>query len=603
MSNKTNFKRVALAVVAALGFGVFSSGPSSAVIQVGSTMTATAVNTSVKTTETASVTIDFSFTSVGGADTVLVTAIRTSTTAPGGTIGFRKPVAADSSNVTSFDTASATNVAIRAVGGNDNVVTFKGRFDVAQPTTPGTYTYTFYASFPGGNAATPPAPVTYTFTVVGPDRVMASATSLIGSGMVAASGSDSLVVASGLGAASQVANIFATVSNAAGETTTQVGTFTESVTAVITGPGLLSVGANAADSSTTRARSVAFNAGSFVIVYNDGTPGVATVTLYKGLTSTVLATETLSFSGTAASATLSLGHTITSKQATDSQTVVRFVVKDAAGNALPTPGSWFIHSSDTKVVSNGTAACAGAYSPSLGYGTCGITIGDTGTTKIKIANYAASATTLPTPAIVSNELDLRVAGSAATVKLSFDKTTYSKQEEATLTLTVTDANGFVVPSQTIASLLSAGIALTPGDDVVDTSITLTKGVKTFTVDAPNLSGTWQAVYKGGAGLPTAGQVTDTVTVNAFDPTEEAANSALDAAQEATDAAIAATDAAILAQEAADEAASAAVAAQETAQAAVDAVTALSAEVTKLVAQLATLQKLLNRVAKRVGVKL
>ena len=47
---------------------------------------------------------------------------------------------------------------------------------------------------------------------------------------------------------------------------------------------------------------------------------------------------------------------------------------------------------------------------------------------------------------------------------------------------------------------------------------------------------------------------------------------------------------------------AAVAAQETAQAAVDAVTALSAEVTKLVAQLATLQKLLNRVAKRVGVK-
>jgi hypothetical protein len=444
--------------------------------------------------------------------------------------------------------------------------------------------------------------VTYKLTVTGKDKVIAKATSLIGAGTTAAVGSDSTVVVTGLGAPAQAANIFVTATNAAGETTTQVSGFTESITAVISGPGTLEVDNNTSGSAGT-ARTVAFNAGSYINVWSDGTGGTATVTFYKGTSATVLATETITFSGAAASATASLGHTVTSKQASDSQTVVRFVVRDAATNPLATPGNWFIHSSDTKVVSNGTAACAGAYSAALGYGTCGITIGDTGTTKIKIANYAASATTLPTTPIVSNEVDLRVVGSAAAVKLSFDKTTYSKEDEATLTLTVTDANGYVVPSQTVASLLSAGIALTPGTDVADTSIALTKGVATFTATAPSLAGSWVAVYKGGAGLPTAGQVTDTVTVNVFDPTEEAANSALDAAQEATDAAIAATDAAILAQEAADEAASAAVAAQETAQAAVDAVTALSAEVTKLVAQLATLQKLLNRVAKRVGVKL
>jgi D-arabinose 1-dehydrogenase-like Zn-dependent alcohol dehydrogenase len=141
-----------------------------------------------------------------------------------------------------------------------------------------------------------------------------------------------------------------------------------------------------------------------------------------------------------------------------------------------------------------------------------------------------------------------------------------------------------------------------GTDVSDTVITFSAGVSTSTYVMPATGQQVVLSYTGGAGL-SGTQTADSVTVTVLDPAEEAANSALDAAQEATDAAIAATDAAILAQEAADEAASAAIAAQETAQAAVDAVTALSAEVTKLVAQLATLQKLLNRVAKRVGVKL
>jgi len=504
-------------------------------------------------------------------------------------------------------TGNRTFTAITAAN-VDRVVTFSARFDVIQPTTPGTYTYTFYAAFPGGNSATPPAPVTYSFTVVDADRTISTATSRMAEWPfdAALTTTDSVVVKSGLTAQSEAAKIFVSAANAAGETQSAV-TFNESITATITGPGLLKVGTDSATASGSFSRTVAIIPGQYVFVYADGTPGATTVTLYKGLTSTVLATETLSFSGTASAATLTLGNTVTSKQASDSQTVVRLVVRDALLNILPsTSDSWFVHSSDTRVVSNSssTGGCIYSYSVTTGYATCGITLGDTGTTKIKVANFAfgTAAASLPTTQIVSAEFDLRVVGSAAKVAIAFDKKSYASGEQATITLTATDADGFVVPSQTIAAL-TTGIDYSSGTDVTETTVALTKGVKTYTVNVPTVSGNFVALVKGGAGLPTAGQVTTGETVTVVDLAEEAANSALDAAQEATDAAIAATDAAILAQEAADEAASAAIAAQETAQAAVDAVTALSAEVTKLVAQLATLQKLLNRVAKRVGVKL
>jgi len=626
MSNKTNFKRIALAVVTALGFGVLASAPSSAVIQVGATMTATAVNTSVKTTETASATVAFSFTSVQGSpanvDSVVITAVRTSTTSPGATfIGFRIPATADSSGATVLERLGSgvanESETIRAVysGTSSRVVTFTGRFDVVQPTVPGTYTYTFFASYPNAAAGAPSAPtaVTYTFTVTGSDRVMTAATSVVSTstGDIDTQASDSVAVVNGLGLSTHVASIFVRPTNAAGETRTQLSpaSFTESITAVITGPGILRSADGDNANPGTAARSVTIIGGlEHIQVLSDGTGGVATITLYKGVTSTILATETVNFSGRAATATLTLAKAVTSKLASDSQTIVRLVIADAAGNILPASSdSWFVHSSDTAVVSNATSTtgCLYAYNTATARATCGITVGDTGTTKIKLANFAfgTAAASLPATQIVSNELDLRVVGAAATVKLAFDKSVYAKGEEITLSVTARDANGFVVPSQTVANLLRAGVDFTPGTDLADTTVALTDGVGSLTATASQLTGAFTAVYRGGTGLPTAGQTWDTITATVFDGAEEAANSALDAAQEATDAAIAATDAAILAQEAADEAASAAVAAQETAQAAVDAVTALSAEVTKLVAQLATLQKLLNRVAKRVGVKL
>jgi len=262
------------------------------------------------------------------------------------------------------------------------------------------------------------------------------------------------------------------------------------------------------------------------------------------------------------------------------------------------------------------SACAGGtvtVSATTGFGNCSLSglVLDSGTTKIKVANYAFESTTAQKAAgFVTGEVDIRVVGAPSKVKATFDKSSYTPGEQATVTLTFTDGLGQVVDSfTTLAGALAAGgLDYNVGTDVTDTIITFGAGVKTYTYVMPSTGQKVTLSYTGGAGLAGT-QTADSVSVTVVDPAEEAANSALDAAQDATDAAIAATDAAILAQESADAAAVAAEAAAETAaeaaeaaKAAVDAVTALSAQVTKLLTQLATLQSLMNRIAKKVGVK-
>jgi hypothetical protein len=609
MSNKTNFKRISLALVAALGFSLLASGSAQADIQAGATMTATAVkSTAVAGSETATVKVDVAFTSLGASDaindTVTVTAIRTSGAATGGTNDgdWRGPVTADSSNVLRLTQASDV---LTAIGLDNKSITFTGYYDIITPTTAGTYTYTFYANFSSDNASVAkPAPVTFTFTVTAANTKPAAAQSSIylrGNNAPYADnqGDSTIVISAGTaGSTAAVGYIVWQQRNSDSSTSAVVA---ESVTAVISGAGLVGVAA-----ATPGGSAVAANYES-ITVYSDGRGGTATITLTT-TSMTAWATKTLTFFSTAKSAGLSAVAGTVSKTGIDSATALRVTLKDAnLNNVAGTATNMYIHSSDTKVVTNGL--CSVTVSASLGYGTCSLSgrVADSGTTKIKVANYAYESITthaaLATSFVSPEEVTIKVVGAPKTVKATFDKAAYNPGEEATVTLTFTDGLGNLVDSHTsLSGALAAGLDYNVGTDMTDTIITFGAGVKTYTYVMPSTGQKVVLSYKGGAGL-TGTQTADSVTVTVIDPAEEAANSALDAAQEATDAAIAATDAAILAQEAADEAASAAIAAQETAQAAVDAVTALSAEVTKLVAQLATLQKLLNRVAKRVGVKL
>jgi hypothetical protein len=385
----------------------------------------------------------------------------------------------------------------------------------------------------------------------------------------------------------------------------------ESVTVVSSGVGL--VGRNGATSPVGAFTAVASDT---ITVLSDGRAGTQTITLSTTSMPT-WKTFTITYSGDAAKAAITAPIAVMSATAPAATNTIRVTPRDSLDNLVTASTSMFLHSSDTKVIANATSAqaCAVAATAALGYGTCDITarIVDSGTTKVKFANFAfgTAAASMPTTQIVTNEVDITVVGSAATVSIAFDKRTYTPGETAKIIVTVNDGLGKGVANQTIVSLFATGgITVAPAGTGTVSAETITtvaathgQGKFAYTYTMPLTGAQVVASATGGVGLPAAARVAVSDTVTVVDPAEEAANSALDAAQEATDAAIAATDAAILAQEAADEAASAAIAAQETAQAAVDAVTALSAEVTKLVAQLATLQKLLNRVAKKVGVKL
>jgi hypothetical protein len=377
----------------------------------------------------------------------------------------------------------------------------------------------------------------------------------------------------------------------------------ESVTVRITGAGAIGIGDSAARVSAAIA---AFN--ETITVYSDGRSGAATVTL-ETTSMPAWSTKTLTFSGTATKATIAVPRTNLGTYASSNN--VRITPRDASDNLVTSALNWYVHSSDTRVVRNSTTQLNGSADFTLGYASLSLTglIADSGTAKIKLANFAADSTTPTTGAIVTSEVEVSVVGAVKTFDISLDKANYLPGEVARVTITFLDGLGKGIADTAIVSALATGgvtanaATTSSGETITVAAATHGAGKYSYDFTMPSTSGNVVFKATGGAALPAAAQVANYETVTITNPAEDAANSALDAAQEATDAAIAATDAAILAQEAADEAASAAVAAQETAQAAVDAVTALSAEVTKLVAQLATLQKLLNRVAKRVGVKL
>jgi len=606
MSNKTSFKRLALTVAVALGLGALASGPSNAAITTGSTFSISASTASITAGETATATLTGTFTSItsAAADSMAVTFVRTTGTTDGGasTLSIASSVVDTAAVAAYADPSSTLSWANATVG---SLVRAKWTFTFGSPTTAGTYGYTVYPTLSNG---TSPAPVTFTITVAAKNIKPSATFSKVGmtspGNTVLFTADSSIVVPKGQAAAAAVIGFDQKNSdNLAAVTGTDVF---EAVTAAVSGPGFISLngGASKVRALTTVAKT------DTIVVWADGTTGTGTITFSTTSMST-WTSKSVAFSGDLATASLTASKTTTAAGNSDTQTVLRVVLKDAAGNLYTTAETLYIHSSDTKVVNN--ASCSVTVNAALGYGNCALAIVDSGTAKVKVANFAfgTAAASLPTVQVVSNEVDVIIAGAPASVEIAFDKRSYLPGEKAVITVTVKDGLGRGVADQAIASLFATGgitvsPALTSGtvnaETVTVSAATHGQGAIKYTVNMPTTGGSVVASATGGTGLVAAGRVAVYDTVTVINPAEDAANAALEAAQDATDAAVDAADAAILAGEAADAAAEAAVQAQETAQAAVDAVTALSAQVTKLVAQLATLQKLLNRVAKRVGVK-
>jgi predicted transglutaminase-like cysteine proteinase len=636
MSTKTTFKRVALVAVAALGFGVVSVAPSSAIIS-GLTLTVNNGGTGTirygetakidaDTSTAASVTVSALHTSQSDTTTIAfylksAPALATSTKAylslsdttttytrvslgdkgAGSFAGVTRNKHAGFAAAT--DSVTAGNpmrlVAGYAAGDIGNIGgTFSLNLDSSTSSgwTSGTYTYTVVATTYSNNgsdvytvastssdvsivvsknASQSVAPVASTATAY----IAASGTPVADSAVSAVSTADTTVDAV----------IYVKIFNAAGE---QSGV-QDSITATVTGAGLVSF------DNSTYGKSVTYagTGGPYTIsVRGDGTAGSSSIAVStksgaswtKTMTFYAKAAKTLT--ATVATPVLGLGANASavSVAAVDANgtnwTGTAYIVASAAADAL-------VGGSATTPVQ-----CA-AWNADDGI-LCPITTIAVGTAKFKVID----ASTVAAATATSNEVTVTVSNAApATVKLSFDKATYAPFEKATITLTPLDKDGKAVAAQTAAALVTtAGItstyAFSAGSDTLTAAGGITTsaltGVKKYTVYMPG-TGDVKITATGGTALPISGQVEVSATASVVNSSVDAAT---DAANEATDAANAATDAALAAADAADAATAAA-------QDAADAVAALSASVSKMIAslkaQITSLTNLVIKIQKKV----
>ena len=659
MSKKTSFKRIALGVVVALGFGIMSSTPSAAVVtDEVLTLSGTTGLTAVVNESTTAVTATLSFFASANTDSRTLTATAVNSTGSGSATVVFRSTGNDSSNVTvgtsnfksgTVDTALAVtaNAGVKATYsvlaygfsevGTYTITVFTRSMDASTSAGATTYLTQKYASFTVTvTAASTAATTIKTYTAAAANEATAryykeryAATS--DSAVVVDKGSNQSYTA----VAVIVANLFA--SN--GETTTGTAKANICATActvnVTTNLGVIDNSTrlgNGASPSTfetitvANTSTVATYAHESITVYSNGSTGVATISYYLAANNVLLGTSTVTFVGTPASVSqLYSNDTITSVGVSASGTL-NAIVKDAAGTTMKS-GTVYLYSSDTKVAgsTSATAIYQSCTIGSTGVAACSFTVSDTGTATLTLRD----STTVALSTWVSDGWVVTVTGDKAdTVTAEFDKATYAPGERAILTLTVKDARAVGLATGTTFAFTAVnttnsisyvtttgerGTASTLGTPTVFTSYRDT-GVETRVITMPTVAGDVKIDHKfakfwvltGGSG---AADSVVSATAKVVDPAQSAikasadaataaAEAATDAAAEAIDAANAATDAANLSAEAADAATVAAEEARDAADAATAAVEELATQVATLMAALkAQITTLANTVAK------
>ena len=564
-----SFKKIALGLAAAMSFGVMSALPTSAAV-ISPALTIDSATDTITAGETATAVVTLSFISETAADTATVLSAI-----------FAQPSGSSKSATLSLleTTTSVVTIAagslsadVNSTVGTPGFVTAKFTVSLVAPTVAGTYEARILTTRP----ATGPS-VAWTVTVKAADVTPSAATttSILNSGEVTTATADATVYAPKATSADAAAVIVVTPKNAAG------GAATESILATVSGTGMIGYGTNAT-TMTALGRSVVIPTGNHIGVFADGTAGVSTITLTT-LTGAVLATEKVTFYGDIASIVATAVKPVIATGSNAS--TIKAVAYDAAGVTVGA-GTLNAFSSDVSVVSDsGTAA-------TIVNGEAVFTL-----TGVKTGGVAV---TVKSGTVSSAPVATRVEGTAATVKLSFDKEVYLPGEAATITVQVLDAAGLPLSGKTHANLFATGgivpnYAFGSSSDVLTaTSVTTdTATAKSYKVFMPLAENVVKISATGGTSLPLAGQVVVTASAEVSNASAKAATKA---SEEAAKAAQAATDAAIAASKAAD-------AATVQAQAAVDAVAKLSADVSALIAslkkQITALTALVVKIQKKV----
>ena len=562
-----SFKKISLAIAAALAFGTLTALPTSAAV-LAPTLTLDSATDTVTTGETATAVVTLSFISETTADTATV--LSAMFTQPTGSAKVATLTLLETTTATVAVAVGNLSADINSTVGTPGYVTAKFTVSLVSPSVAGTYEARIITTRP----STGPS-VAWTVTVKAADVTPSASTttSILNKGEVAVATVDEAVFAPKATTTDAAAVIAVTPKNAVG------GSATESMLATVTGSGLIGYGTNATTMSAT-GRALVIPTGNYIGVFADGTAGVSTITLTT-LTGTVIATEKVTFYGDISSI---VATTVKSVIAVGSNvSTVKATAYDAAGVTVGA-GTLKAYSSDIAMVSDsGTAA-------TIVDGVATFTL-----TGVKAGGVAVTVKN-STGTIASAPISTRVEGAAATINLAFDKSEYLPGEAATIKVTVVDVAGLPLSGKTHANLFATGgiissYAFGSGSDVITgVSVTTdTDTVKTFKVFMPLTETEVKITAIGGTSLPVAGQVLVSATAKVV-------NKASDAAKEAQAAANAATDAALAAVKAAD-------AATAQAQAAVDAVAKLSADVSAMIAslkkQITSLTALVIKIQKKV----
>jgi hypothetical protein len=643
MSTKTTIKRIALVAVAALGFGVMSVAPSSAVV-INDSIALSESTTTIVTGSTASVTL----TTAGYfATTDSITSTAALTTYPAGATAAQIGTAISTIAFTAIDTATAytggsaggsnqtatggATVTVGVEGNAAKLVSTRSKLSVA-PTLVGTYTYTITPTVAANGAVSAKA---QTWTVVvtakakataatvgntagstlvyGPAYVYNNGTNNIDSqgGVYAdptAASTAALVTAGGLACYGPLGYgnpclvgrvVLSNGATAAGAGLT--ATEAEALTYKVTGPGTVRLQGNDTSFSnaltaggTQETTETTANGGvgtpgsltkSFVLM-TTGPSGLVTLTISSG--TTLIATVSMTVYGDPATITPTVVNNPIVANTANTGTITA-VVKDASGQLVK--GATIYAVSDTVgTISNSYTSCG--TTTATGAITCNLTAVAAGTANITLTSKSSATAT----GVSSAPVAVRVSDGVATkVDYKFEKDTYAPGETAKIIATVSNAAG-VLPAGTYTVLSSAGVTANfavsglPAATVLAVGNT---GAATYTVTIPT----------GVTGdLQLAGTSSATTIAATFGKTT-VVNAALDAATAATDAASEAIDAANAATDAANAAAEAADAATAAAQDAADAVAALSVSVAAMIdalkKQITALTNLVIKIQKKV----
>jgi len=482
MSTTTNFKRIALVAVAALGLGVLSSVPSQAAVTgvIAITPTnGTATTALVDSTTAGSIKIRalVSNSDTIGVSTAMNAKPALATTSP--SLGFvlsdtltamvtttTFPATTTRSSTTTIAGGNKLDTATITAGGDGYVsATFLAQIDTNVAVVAGTYTYTVTAkSYTAGvvdSTKTVTAEVSIVVSAVAAESTTASSvtsTSILSSTVSSVwqdSATDSVLAAVGTASSTSAAAVRVILLNANSGTTPK-----DSLTVTIDKGNVgISTTTTCATGATGKNIVYAYSAATvYVCIYPDGSTGVGTVTIATKNAGTF--TESISWYGTdvktiTASARLTV---IGATETAGTTNAIRAQAFDASSVNLAAGAALYSYSSDTTIVSNyGTACGANAYSATDGvwYTYCPLTVvsGKAGTVTITVRDAA----TVALSTVASTGVSVRTSvGTASSFTLKTDKASYAPGEKGYLIVTVLDAAGLVMPVRSSTPTLAAG---------------------------------------------------------------------------------------------------------------------------------------------------